>query len=314
MNLRFSLMVLFQLYLKGLNVQTDTVSVQTESVCAPAGSTLFLGSECFLSRWMFQSWILRTNNKETIVDPSKDSRYRYIKDLFNWCYLKIDRVKETDAGTYYMSFMYREGNAQIGLAEFTVHVTDLQVSVDSDHVTEGQNVTLTCKTSCPQKQTFIWFKNKVPLNVRYSSDQLHVSAVSREDSDRYSCALEHFHSVTHVAYESAGIITLSSLLIIVMLLVCAALWMMKKYQKLKRPEGKEQSKQDENVYANDTILPVTFDLEEKGKSVHQEEEVQYSHVHFCKFTNAQFTATSAQEADVQYAQITVQCQNNSGKC
>ncbi|RXN23030.1 transmembrane and immunoglobulin domain-containing 1-like protein [Labeo rohita] len=152
---------------------------------------------------------------------------------------------------------------------------------------------------------------------------MHVSAVSREDSDRYSCALEHFKtfpsaetlvSVTHVAYESAGIITLSSLLIIVMLLVCAALWMMKKYQKLKRPEGKEQSKQDENVYANDTILPVTFDLEEKGKSVHQEEEVQYSHVHFCKFTNAQFTATSAQEADVQYAQITAQCQNNSGKC
>lgn len=71
---------------------------------------------------------------------------------------------------------------------------DLQVSVDSDRVTEGQNVTLTCKTSCPLKQTFIWFKNGLRLDLRYSGDQLHVSAVSHEDSGRYSCALKRFET------------------------------------------------------------------------------------------------------------------------
>ncbi len=120
-------------------------------------------------------------------------------------------------------------------------VFDLQVSVDSDRVTEGQNITLTCATSCPLTHTFIWLKNGVGLDRGYSSDQLHVSVVNREDSDRYSCALEHWavsktrekHLISvllcisdrlfispDVAYESAGIITLSSLL------VCAALWML----------------------------------------------------------------------------------------
>ncbi|XP_016089743.1 transmembrane and immunoglobulin domain-containing protein 1-like [Sinocyclocheilus grahami] len=138
-----------------------------------------------------------------------------------------------------MSFSYREGDiifTSNSRSDFTVHVTDLQVSVGSDRVTEGQNITLTCKTSCPPKQTFIWFKNGLRLDLYNSGDQLHVSAVSREDSGRYSCALEHFETfpsaetildVTYVAYESAGIITLSSLLIpVVLLLVCAALWVM----------------------------------------------------------------------------------------
>ncbi|XP_059393314.1 uncharacterized protein LOC132126197 [Carassius carassius] len=217
-----------------------------------------------------------------------------------------------------MSFVYREGNTRFTLnspSEFTVHVTDVQVSVDSDRVTEGQNVTLTCKTGCPLKQTFIWFKNGLHLDLSYSGDQLHVSAVSREDSGRYSCALKHFETfpsaetlldVTYVVvYESAAIITLSSLLIaVVLLLVCLALWMIKKKQQnLKRPEAKEQSKQNENVYENASTTAVNFDLEEKVKSFHQEEEVQYSSVHFSKFRNAEYSEACEKEADVHYAQI-----------
>uniref|UniRef100_A0A8C1XWK3 Ig-like domain-containing protein n=1 Tax=Cyprinus carpio TaxID=7962 RepID=A0A8C1XWK3_CYPCA len=261
MDLTFSLMVLFLLYLKGLFAQNDTVFFHPGSVCAPAGSTVALESTCLLhTGWKFQSWKLRINNTETLADPSKDSRYRYniYKGLSDWwCYLLIHSLKETDAGIYYMRFVNRNGNTRFtsnSQSEFTVHVTDLQVSVDSDHVTEGQNVTLTCKTSCPPKQTFIWFKNGLRLDLRYSGDQLHVSAVSREDSGRYSCALEHFETfpsaetllnVTHAVYESAAIITLLYLLIpVVLLLVCLALWMIRtKQQNLKRLEAKEHSKQ-----------------------------------------------------------------------
>uniref|UniRef100_A0A8C2IFX3 Ig-like domain-containing protein n=1 Tax=Cyprinus carpio TaxID=7962 RepID=A0A8C2IFX3_CYPCA len=258
MSLTFSLIVLFLLYLKGLFAQNDAVVFHPGSVCAPAGSTVSLVSTCSLyTGWTFKSWKLRINNTETLADPSKDSRYRYstYTGLFDrWCYLKIHGLKETDAGTYYMSFIDRNRNIQSFSSEFTVRVTDLQVSVDSDRVTEGQNVTLTCKTSCPLKQTFIWFKNGLRLDLRYSGDQLHVSAVSREDSGRYSCALKRFETfpsaetlldVTHAVYESAAIITLLYLLIpVVLLLVCLALWMIRtKQQNLKRLEAKEQSKQ-----------------------------------------------------------------------
>ncbi|XP_026130528.1 HEPACAM family member 2-like isoform X2 [Carassius auratus] len=195
MNLTFALMVLSLLCVKGL----FAVVFHSGSVCAPAGSAVFLESKCSYTGWIFQSWKLRRNNTESVADPRKDSRYRYskYKDIVDWCYLHIHGLKETDAGIYYMTCIYREGHTRFTLkspSEFTVDVTDLQVCVDSDRVTEGQNVTLTCKTSGPLKQTFIWFKNGLRLDLSYSGDQLHVSVVSREDSGPYSCALKHFET------------------------------------------------------------------------------------------------------------------------
>ncbi|XP_048028021.1 uncharacterized protein LOC125256243 isoform X1 [Megalobrama amblycephala] len=209
-----------------------------------------------------------------------------------------------------MSFTYSKGNStftSIIPIEFTVHVTDLQVTVDSD----GQNVTLTCKTSCPptaSKRSFIWWKNEERLDPHHSRDELNVSAVSREDSGRYSCALESFQTFRSAETllgvdppDVVGIITLSSLLtLIALLLICAALWRIrKKRQSLIRPEGKEQITQNYTVNAKDSTLAVTFDLGEKGKSVHQE-ELLYSHVHFSEFPNAQFFV---KEAEVQYSEI-----------
>ncbi|KTG33562.1 hypothetical protein cypCar_00039928, partial [Cyprinus carpio] len=125
MSLTFSLMVLFLLYLKGLFAQNDAVVFHPGSVCAPAGSTVALGSKCLYPGWTFKSWKLRINNTETLADPSKDSWYRYIY-LFDRCYLKINGLKETDAGTYYMSFINRIGDiiyTSNSQSEFTVHVT-----------------------------------------------------------------------------------------------------------------------------------------------------------------------------------------------
>ncbi|RXN07931.1 transmembrane and immunoglobulin domain-containing 1-like protein [Labeo rohita] len=105
-----------------------------------------------------------------------------------------------------MNFIHGEGSTvktKIIQTEITLHVTDLQVSVDSDLVTEGQTVTL-----------------------------------------------------TYVAYESAGIVTLSSVLIpVVLLVVCAALWMIKKNQpNLKRPQEKEKNIENDTMYENDQTL------------------------------------------------------------
>ncbi|XP_067243765.1 lachesin-like [Chanodichthys erythropterus] len=313
MNPKYSLIVSFLLHLKGVFVQTDTVSGRTESVCAPTGSSVTLNSTCkYPDGYTFQSLCIhRSNNGETVSVPSKDSWCIYRNDHHN-CDITINDLKETDAGTYYMSFTYRKGNStstSVIPVEFTVHVTDLQVTVDSD----GQNVTLTCKTSCPptaSKRSFIWWKNEgsawIRLDPHHSRDELHVSAVSREDSGRFSCALESFPTFRSSetllgVHHVVGIITLSSLLILIaLLLICAALWRIrKKRQSLIRPEGKEQITQNDSVNAKDSMLAVTFDLGEKGKSVHQE-ELLYSHVHFSEFPNAQFFVT---EAEVQYSEI-----------
>ncbi|KAL6481949.1 hypothetical protein MHYP_G00100320 [Metynnis hypsauchen] len=69
-----------------------------------------------------------------------------------------------------------------------IFISDLQVEVP-ERVIEGDNVTLTCKTTCSLtvRPTFTWYRNGRPLSS--STDQLHLQPVSREDAGRYLCAL-----------------------------------------------------------------------------------------------------------------------------
>ncbi|KAI1894910.1 hypothetical protein AGOR_G00120630 [Albula goreensis] len=70
-------------------------------------------------------------------------------------------------------------------------VVDLQVSVDPDTVTEGQSVTLTCRTTCTLSKTpaFIWYKNNQRLS--FTSQQHQITA-SSGDAGRYSCAIQGY--------------------------------------------------------------------------------------------------------------------------
>ncbi|XP_050976476.1 B-cell receptor CD22-like [Labeo rohita] len=73
--------------------------------------------------------------------------------------------------------------------------SDLQVE-SPERVTEGGNVTLTCKSSCTltDRATFIWYRNSQPLTERRDrNNELLLQSVRREDAGRYSCAL-HGHT------------------------------------------------------------------------------------------------------------------------
>ncbi|XP_059407388.1 B-cell receptor CD22-like [Carassius carassius] len=73
--------------------------------------------------------------------------------------------------------------------------SDLQVEAP-ERVTEGHNVSLTCKSSCTltDRATFIWYRNSQPLTERRDrNNQLLLQSVRREDAGRYSCAL-HGHT------------------------------------------------------------------------------------------------------------------------
>ncbi|XP_016361885.1 B-cell receptor CD22-like [Sinocyclocheilus anshuiensis] len=78
---------------------------------------------------------------------------------------------------------------------FLIMIHDLQVEAP-ERVTEGHNVSLTCKSSCTltDRATFIWYRNSQPLTERRDgNNQLLLQSVRREDAGRYSCAL-HGHS------------------------------------------------------------------------------------------------------------------------
>ncbi|KAL6481929.1 hypothetical protein MHYP_G00100090 [Metynnis hypsauchen] len=96
--------------------------------------------------------------------------------------LHLQPVSREDAGRYHCAVQGQNS------PEVTLNVTYLQVEVP-ERVIEGDEVTLTCKTSfsLSDSPTFTWYRNGHRLSS--STDQLHLQSVSREDAGRYHCAV-----------------------------------------------------------------------------------------------------------------------------
>uniref|UniRef100_A0A6Q2YZM8 Ig-like domain-containing protein n=1 Tax=Esox lucius TaxID=8010 RepID=A0A6Q2YZM8_ESOLU len=113
--------------------------------------------------------------------------------------LRITDLREEDSAEY--RFTFKTDNFEWGhsFPGTTLTVTDIQVKVTPATVTEGQNVTLTCITSCPLtgNTTYIWYKNGQQID-ESSSPQYKDSVTSNYD-DSYSCSVkghEDLHSST----------------------------------------------------------------------------------------------------------------------
>ncbi|XP_041958523.1 B-cell receptor CD22-like [Alosa sapidissima] len=76
------------------------------------------------------------------------------------------------------------------------------VTMTSETVTEGGEVTLTCST-CTQSNnpTLIWYKNNQPVSNQHTTrdNKLHLNPVSSEDAGSYSCAVKGDESLSSTA-------------------------------------------------------------------------------------------------------------------
>ncbi|KAK7161056.1 hypothetical protein R3I94_003895 [Phoxinus phoxinus] len=130
-------------------------------------------------------------------DPEYSQRLQYLGDKQQNCTVRLSHVTLKDEHTYYFRFITDITDGKYsGYPGVTLNVTDLQLE-SPERVTEGDSVTLTCKSSCAltDRATFIWSRNSLKILTESNfSNKLSLNPVRREDSGRYSCAVDgHTH-------------------------------------------------------------------------------------------------------------------------
>uniref|UniRef100_A0A3B1IS85 Ig-like domain-containing protein n=1 Tax=Astyanax mexicanus TaxID=7994 RepID=A0A3B1IS85_ASTMX len=195
-NVRRTVLLTFGFCVAGVGAQFSGVTYRPESICALKGSTVIMG--CSYSYpvsytvqtafWTkFRSSTQGVEPPDLLDDPEYRDRVQYLGDKQHNCSLSLRDVKKSDQSNYYFRFITDKSGGQYQGGVY-LSVTGLQVE-GPERVMEGDKVTLTCKTTCSltDRPSFTWYRNGTTLSSR--TEQLYLQSVSREDADRYSCAV-----------------------------------------------------------------------------------------------------------------------------
>ncbi|XDV16884.1 hypothetical protein PO909_016399, partial [Leuciscus waleckii] len=198
------LSMIFLLMIHGVSSGDWDVSYSPSHICALKDSTVIVrcnyiypaGYEIKKAFWT-KGPVGVQEPPDLSEDPEYRQRLQYLGDKQQNCTVRLSHVTLKDSHMYYFRFITNiTGGRFTGYPGVTLAVTDLQVETP-ERVTEGDSVNLTCKSSCAltDRATFIWYRNSQPLTERRDrNNELLLQSVRREDSGRYSCAVDgHTH-------------------------------------------------------------------------------------------------------------------------
>ncbi|XP_056128098.1 B-cell receptor CD22-like [Rhinichthys klamathensis goyatoka] len=193
-------LIFFLLMIHGVSSDDWSVSYSPSHICALKDSTVIMRCTYtyptgYQIKEVFWTKTKYTKKDEVFPDLSDDTEYsqrlQYLGDKQQNCTVRLSHVTLKDSHMYYFRFITDKEN-WIGYPGVNLTVTDLQVE-SPERVTEGDSVSLTCKSSCAltDRATFIWYRNSQPLTERRDrNNELLLQSVRREDSGRYSCAVD----------------------------------------------------------------------------------------------------------------------------
>ncbi|XP_051994029.1 B-cell receptor CD22-like [Xyrauchen texanus] len=179
------------------------VSYSSSYICALKGSSVIMSCTYkhppgYKIKKVFWTKTLVLNHVEPpnlFNEPEYSQRIQYLGDKQQNCTIRLNDVTQKDSHEYYFRFTTNKPDGRwIGAPGVTLNITDLHVE-SPESVTEGDTVSLTCKSTCnlTDRTTFIWWKNTQSLTER--NNKLLLQSVRREDAGRYSCAV-HGHKLT----------------------------------------------------------------------------------------------------------------------
>ncbi|XP_056128093.1 B-cell receptor CD22-like [Rhinichthys klamathensis goyatoka] len=192
--------LIFLLMIHGVSSDDWSVSYSPSHICALKDSTVIMrctytyptGHQIKEVFWTNKSASGGVEPPDLSNDPEYSQRLQYLGDKQQNCTVRLSHVTLKDSHKYYFRFITNITDGKYtGYPGVTLTVTDLQVE-SPERVTEGDSVSLTCKSSCAltDRATFIWYRNSQPLTEIKFTNKLSINPVRREDSGRYSCAVD----------------------------------------------------------------------------------------------------------------------------
>ncbi|KAL1005551.1 hypothetical protein UPYG_G00060560 [Umbra pygmaea] len=177
------------------------VMYTTQSISALKGSTVNLScSYMYPSGHTVTStfWFINNDDNNNPVNLTDDPDYRgrvtYHNDKKNEHTLTITDLRKSDSlAKYKFRFITDQPIGRwTGEPGVTLSVTDILLQINPTSVSEGERVTLLCRTTYPLDPIpeYIWYKNKQPVTSKETKNTLILYTVTSEDAGNYSCAVK----------------------------------------------------------------------------------------------------------------------------
>ncbi|KAF7223651.1 B-cell receptor CD22 [Nothobranchius furzeri] len=192
--------------------------------------------------------------------------------------LKIDDLKKNNSGEYILTFKICDKCKLPDSPGVILEVTDVKVTVvPSAEVSEGQEVRLTCTTSCPLTDStiYVWYFNNQTLDLpKNQNKHIIFNPVSSHHAGYYSCAVTTPHCVNSsikvltVKPGGQSITILNILKLIVLLLIPPIGFKLNLMMRRKTEQSGNRTSKQVN------LMPETFRLKARNPSAEAESDEQ----------------------------------------
>nr|XP_029509304.1 uncharacterized protein LOC115124072 isoform X5 [Oncorhynchus nerka] len=172
------------------------VTYTKRRICVLKGSTVDISCSythptSYIDQGSF--WFTQKHPVDVRSYPESAGRVQYNRNTENHHTMTITHLTEKDSAEYIFRLITTDEGRFSGLPGVMLTVTDILLEMDPTSVSEGERVTLRCRTQCTVglNPTYIWYKNGQSLtNPVTSYNSLILDPVSSEDAGNYSCAVE----------------------------------------------------------------------------------------------------------------------------
>ncbi|XP_045542989.1 B-cell receptor CD22-like [Salmo salar] len=175
-----------------------SVTYTTLSICALKGSTVniscsytYPSNHEIKTAFWFTKWESGMDPEDLSSVPGYEGHIEYLGDKKSDCTLRITNLRLSDSAGY--RFRLITSGDKIAGSPVSLTVTDVVLEMNPTSVSEGEGVTLTCRTKCTLDPitAYSWYKNGQPItNTNTYSPVYSLFSVSSEDTGRYFCAVK----------------------------------------------------------------------------------------------------------------------------